>query len=100
MSYPSKTSNFELKPFDLNLINNLLINHPFQKAMSLTVDYFDSYRTQNDNIDYELVTEFDYFDSLDNFYSYGITFLKSDIYSGNFLFVNHIKVINQFHVPK
>lgn len=53
MSYPSKTSNFELKPFDLNLINNLLVNHPFQKAVLLTVDYFDSYRTQNDNIDYE-----------------------------------------------
>ena len=91
-------SNWKLKPFDLKLINNLERNHPFQKTMFITYNYYPNYQTggdDEDGVDYygtglenDVVEDVDYFELLDNFYRYGITFQKKyEIYPENVLCV-------------
>ena len=69
-------SNWELKPFDLKLINNLARNHPYQKTMFWVFKYYDSY----DQIEGDVLNEIDYFELLDRYYRYGITFKDDDLY--------------------
>lgn len=89
-------SKWELKPFDLKLINNLSNNHPFQKTMFITYKYYPNYQTggdDEDGVDYygtdlenDVVEDVNYFKILDNFYRYGITFQKKyEIYPENVL---------------
>ena len=70
-------SNWELKPFDLKLINNLLRNHPYQKIMYWVYKYYYSY---DDGFEGDILDEIDYFNLLDRYYRYGITFEDDDLY--------------------
>ena len=44
-------TSWELKPFDLKLINDLSISHPFQKIMFITYQYCPNYHTGGDDED-------------------------------------------------
>ena len=70
-------SNWELKPFDLKLINNLERNHPYQKIMFLVYKYYCSYV---DEVEGDIINEIEYFKLLDRYYRYGITFEDCDLY--------------------
>ena len=90
-------SKWELKPFDLKSINNLERNHPFQKNMFLIYKYYPNYQTggdDEDGVDYyptglenDVVKDVNYFELLDRFYRYGITFEDDQIYPENVLCV-------------
>ena len=90
-------SKWELEPFDLKLINNLSRNHPFQKTMFITYKYYPNYQTGGDGedvVDYyptglenDVVKDVNYFELLDRFYRYGITFEDDEIYPENVLCV-------------
>ena len=101
-------SKWELKPFDLKLINNLERNHPFQKNMFLIYKYYPNYQTggdDEDGVDYygtglenDVVEDVDYFKILANFYRYGITFEDDEIYPENVLCVHSCCVKDEtFH---
>ena len=89
------TSKWELKPFDLKLINNLSRNHPFQKTMFITYKCYNNYQTvgdDEDGVDYygtglenDVVKDVNYFELLDRYYRYGITFEDDEIHPENFL---------------
>ena len=70
-------SNWEIKPFDIKLINNLARNHPYQKTMFWVYKYYASY---DDEIEGDILNEIDYFKLLDRYYRYGITFEDDDLY--------------------
>ena len=70
-------SNWEFKPFDLKLINNLTRNHPYQKTMFLVYKYYASY---DDEVEGDILDEINYFGFLDRYFRYGITFGNEDIY--------------------
>ena len=81
-------SKWEIKPFDLKLINNLERNHPFQKTMFITYKYYPNYQTggdDEDGLENDVVKDVNYFKILDNFYRYGITFEEGEIYPENVL---------------
>ena len=69
--------NWELKPFDLKLINNLARNHPFQITMFWVYKYYCSYV---DEYEGDILYEIDYFELLDRYYRYGITFEDNNLY--------------------
>ena len=69
--------NWEIKPFDLKLINDLSRNHPYQKAMFWVYKYYASY---DDEVEGDILNEVDYFKLLDRYYRYGITFEDDDLY--------------------
>ena len=69
-------SDWELKTFDLKLINNLARNHPYQKTMFWVYKYYDSYV---DGSEGDILYEIDYFKLLDRYYRYGITFEDGDL---------------------
>ena len=74
-------SNWELKPFDLKMKNDLARNHPYQRTMFLVHKYYASY---DDEVEGEILYEIDYFQLLDRYYRYGITFEDSDLYPEEF----------------
>ena len=74
-------SNWELKPFDLKMKNDLARNHPYQRFMFLVHKYYASY---DDEVEGEMLYEIDYFQLLDRYYRYGITFEDSDLYPEEF----------------
>ena len=74
-------SNWELKPFDLKMKNDLARNHPYQRTMFLVNKYYASY---DDEVEGEILYEIDYFQLLDRYYRYGITFEDSDLYPEEF----------------
>ena len=74
-------SNWELKPFDLKMKNDLARNHPYQRTMFLVYKYYASY---DDEVEGEIPYEIDYFQLLDRYYRYGITFEDSDLYPEEF----------------
>ena len=78
------TSDWEIKNFDLKLINDLARNHPYQKTMFLVYKYYCSY---DDEVEGDRLNEIDYFKLLDRYYRYGITFDKCDLYPENVLCV-------------
>ena len=78
------TLNRELKPFDLKLINNLASNHPYQRTMFLVYKYYFSY---DDEFEGDILYEIDYFELLDRYNRYGITFENGDLYPENVLYV-------------
>ena len=69
--------NWEIKPFDLKLINNLARNHPYQRTMFWVYKYYASY---DDEFEGDILYEIDYFKLLDRYYRYGITFKDDDLY--------------------
>ena len=82
MIYPGKLAlenfkpeSWELKPFDLTKINNIVTIHPFQFIMSSLYKYCDDFDDEGKLIDFndegELVGGWEYFDFLDNYYRYG-----------------------------
>ena len=78
-------SNYEIKPFDLKLINSLARNHPYQETMYRVYKYYCSYV---DEFEGDILKDINYFDLLDNYYRYGITFDKKyELYSDNILYV-------------
>lgn len=78
-------SNWEMKPFDLKLINNLTRKHPYQQTMFLVYKYYYSYV---DEFEGDVIDEINYFEILDNYYRYGITFQeKYELYPENVLYV-------------
>ena len=74
-------SNWEIKPFDLKMKNDLARNHPYQRTMFLVYKYYASY---DDEVEGEILYEIDYFQLLDRYYRYGITFEDSDLYPEEF----------------
>ena len=70
-------SDWEIKPFDLKLINNLKRNYPYQKIIFYVYDYYASYV---DEVEGDILDEIDYFKLLDRYYRYGITFQDHDLY--------------------
>ena len=76
--------NWELKPFDLKLINNLARNHPYQQTMFWVCKYYGSY---DDEVEGYIFFEIDYFELLDRYYRYGITFEDGNLYPENILYV-------------
>ena len=77
-------SEWKLKPYDLQMINDLARNHPYQKTMFLVYKYYCSY---DDEVEGDRLNEIDYFKLLDRYYRYGITFDKCDLYPENVLCV-------------
>ena len=71
------TSDWEIKNFDLKLINDLARNHPFQKTMFWIYKYYDSYVDESEG---DILYEIDYFNLLDRYYRYGITFEDKDLF--------------------
>lgn len=79
-------SKWELKPFDLKKINDISNNHHYQQIMFITYKCYPNYQTGSDDedgLDYygtglenDVVEDLNYFEILDNFYRYGITFQK------------------------
>ena len=91
-------SNWELKPFDLKMKNDLARNHPYQRTMFLVYKYYASY---DDEVEGEILYEIDYFQLLDRYYRYGITFEDSDLYPEEFFgfgvpFNNQLYVYEDF----
>ena len=91
-------SNWELKPFDLKMKNDLARNHPYQRTMFLVYKYYASY---DDEVEGEILFEIDYFQLLDRYYRYGITFEDSDLYPEEFFgfgvpFNNQLYVYEDF----
>lgn len=91
-------SKWELKPFDLKKSNDISNNHPYQQTMFITYKCYPNYQTggdDEDGLDYygtglenDVVEDLNYFEILDNFYRYGITFQKKyNIYPENVLCV-------------
>ena len=76
--------NWELKPFDLKLINNLARNHPFQITMFWVYKNYCSYV---DEYEGDILYENDYFELLDRYYRYEITFEDNTLYPENLLCV-------------
>ena len=76
--------NREFKAFDLKLINNLARNHPYQKTMFWVYKYYASY---DDELEGDILYEIDYFELLDRYYRYGITFEDSNLYPEGELYV-------------
>ena len=70
-------SDWEFKPFDLKLINNISRNHPYQRIMFWVYKDFASY---DDEIEGDILNEIDYFNLLDNYYRYGITFRYDELF--------------------
>ena len=70
-------SDWEIKSFDLKLIDNLKRNYPYQKIMFYVYDYSSSYI---DEVEGDILDEIDYFKLLDRYYRYGITFEDEDLY--------------------
>ena len=70
-------SNWEIKPFDLKLINDLARNHPYQKTMFWVYKYYASYDNEFEG---DILNDTDYFKLLDRYYRYGITFEDGDLY--------------------
>ena len=77
-------SNYELRPFDLKMINDLARNHPYQKIMFWVYKYYRSYV---DEFSGDILYEIDYFKLLDRYYRYGISFENGDLYPENVLCV-------------
>ena len=78
-------SNWEIKPFDLKKINDISLNHPYQLTVFLVYKYYCSYV---DEFEGDILDEIDYFEFLDNYYRYGITFQKKyNLYPENVLCV-------------
>ena len=69
--------NWEIKPFDLKLINNLARIHPYTKTMYLVYKYYASYV---DEVESDILDEIDYFKLLNRYYRYGITFEDYELY--------------------
>ena len=91
-------SNWELKPFDLKMKNDLARNHPYQRTMFLVYKYYASY---DDEVEGEILYVIDYFQLLDRYYRYGITFEDSDLYPEEFFgfgvpFNNNLYVYEDF----
>ena len=81
-----KPSNWEIKPFDLKKINDIKVNHPYQKIMILVYKYYCPYV---DGFPGDILNEVDYFKVLDNYYRYGISFQKKhELYPENVLYVH------------
>ena len=77
--------NLELKPYDLKMINDLSRNHPYQKIMFIVIKCYMSY---HDEYPGDVLDEIDYFELLDSYYRYGITFHKKyDLYPEDVLYV-------------
>ena len=70
-------SDWEIKPFDLKLINNLKRNYPYQQIIFWVYEYYASYV---DEVEGDILDEIDYFKLLDRYYRYGITFEDEDLY--------------------
>ena len=64
-----KPKSWELKPFDLTKINNIVKIHPFQYIMFSIYKYHPHFDDEG-----ELVSGWEYFEFLDNYYRYGIGF--------------------------
>ena len=77
-------SNWEIKPFDLKLVNTFARNHPYQETMFLVYKYYCSYV---DEIEGDILNEIDYFKLLDRYYRYKITFEDCDLYPEKILYV-------------
>ena len=76
---------WELEPFDLKKINDISRNHPYQQTMFLVCKYYCSY---DDEFEGDILDEIDYFELLDIYYRYGITFPKKyELYPENVLCV-------------
>lgn len=104
--YDLKDLNLKLKPFDLKLISNLEINHPFQKIMLIIYNYYQNYQTGGDDEDgvendwivelnNDVLKDVDYFKILDNFYRDGIGFDNENIFPGNILCVTDSHLDNE-----
>ena len=76
--------NWKIKPFDLRLINSLARNHPYQETMFLVYKYYCSYV---DGFEGDILDEIDYFNLLDRYHKYGITFEDNDLYPEKILYV-------------
>ena len=70
-------SDWEFKPFDLKLINNLSRNHPYQKIMFFV---YKDYASYDDEIEGDILNEINYCELLDRYYRYGITFEDKSIF--------------------
>ena len=66
-------SHWEIKPFDLKLINTLRRNYPYQKIIYYLNDYYNFY--DDDEYEGDLIDEIDYFKLLDRYYRFGITLI-------------------------
>ena len=76
--------NWEIKPFDLKLINNLAQSHPYQKFMFIVSKYYMSY---HDEYPGDVLDEIDYFELFDRYYRYGIIFDDYDLHPEDVLYV-------------
>ena len=70
-------SDWEIKPFDLKLINNLRRNYPYQKIIYYVNDYYNSY---DGEVEGDILDEIDYFKLLDRYYKFGITFQDHNLF--------------------
>ena len=77
----------KIKDFDLKMINDLARNHPYQTTMFLVYKYYCSYA---DEFEGDIWREVDYFELLDRYYRYGITFEDGQLYPKNTLFVKEL----------
>ena len=76
--------NWKIKPFDLRLMNSLARNLPYQETMFLVYKYYCSYV---DGFEGDILDEMDYFNLLDRYHKYGITFEDNDLYPEKILYV-------------
>ena len=77
---------WELNPFDLKLIDTISRKHPFQHTIFILNKYSGDF-LYNDDYDNDEYFKTDYFDLLDKYYRYGISFEDDQIYFKNFLCV-------------
>ena len=75
---------WELNPFDLKLIDTISRKHPFQHTIFILNKYSGDF-LYNDEYDNDEYFKTDYFDLLDKYYRYGISFEDDQIYFKNFL---------------
>ena len=77
---------FKFELFDLKKINTLHNNHPFQHLVFILQKYCCDF-LENEKYDNDEIYE-EYFNLLDRYYKYGITFDDGDVYDKKKLYVN------------
>ena len=70
---------WELNPFDLKLIDTISRKHPFQYTIFIINKYSGDF-LYNDEYDNDEYFRTDYFDLLDKYYRYGISFEDDQIH--------------------
>ena len=89
---------FKFKLFDLKKINTLARNHPFQHLVFILYKYcYDFIRSEEYDND-DIFDEF-YFNLLDRYYRYGITFEDDNVYDKtNYTYMKLLIIINHLNI--